>query len=148
MRAMSLKDAAAAVSDRPDRRPDRRMTAGWRDCKYDVAVGFLNDAFDFYCRTGGKTKEGLACASSGILRAEPVMMRCVRGIAEREGCMEGNVLSGAAFADVVVSTFLVSRHRWMEKLLADPQTPRPFTGKLLNVHYGQKVHHQRGKIRR
>ena len=43
-------------------------------------------------------------------------------------------ISGAAFADVVVNTFFGFAPSLDGKnLLADPHTPRPFAGKLLNV---------------
>ena len=54
-------------------------------------------------------------------------------IAEREGCMK-ECISGAAFSDVVINTFFGFAPSLDGKnLLADPQTPRPFTGKLLNL---------------
>ena len=59
MRAMSLKDAAAAVSDRPDHGPMGAYD-GWPALTVGTMwrLGFPNDAFDFYCRTAEVTKEG------------------------------------------------------------------------------------------
>ncbi len=59
MRAMSLQDAAASISDRPDHGPMGAydgwipLTTGtmWR-------LGFPDNAFDFYCRTATVTSEG------------------------------------------------------------------------------------------
>ena len=136
MRAMSLKDAAAAVSDRPDHGPMGAydgwpaLTAGtmWR-------LGFPGDAFDFYCRTAEVTKEGPFAQARefyGPLRDQydaPVR------IAEREGCMK-ECISGGAFADVVVSTFFGFEPSMDGNIImADPQIPRPFTGKLLHVSF-------------
>ncbi|MGH7977520.1 MAG: hypothetical protein ACREC8_12785, partial [Limisphaerales bacterium] len=54
-------------------------------------------------------------------------------IAERDGCMK-ECICGAAFADVVVNTFFGFLPSLDGKtILADSKTPRPFTGKLLNV---------------
>ena len=56
-------------------------------------------------------------------------------IAEREGCMK-ECISGVAFADVVINTFFGFAPSLDGKtILADPQTPRPFTGKLLHVSF-------------
>lgn len=50
-------------------------------------------------------------------------------------------ISGAAFTDVVLSAFFGFMPSVDEKtILADPQTPRPFTGKLLHVSFrGEKL---------
>jgi hypothetical protein len=48
-------------------------------------------------------------------------------------------ISGVAFVDVVISTFFgFSPSLDGKTLLADPQTPLPFTGKLLNVSAREK----------
>jgi hypothetical protein len=57
-------------------------------------------------------------------------------IAERAGCMK-ECISGAAFASVAVDTFFGFAPSLDRKtLLADPQTSRPFVGKLMNVSAG------------
>jgi len=54
-------------------------------------------------------------------------------IAEREGCMKEGI-SGGSFANVVVSTlFGFAPSVDGKNTLADPQTPKPFTGRLLHV---------------
>jgi hypothetical protein len=56
-------------------------------------------------------------------------------IAERDGCMK-ECISGVAFADVVIGTFFgFSPSLDGKNILAGPQTPRPFTGKLLHVSF-------------
>ena len=134
MRAMSLKDAAAAVSDRPDHGPIGAYD-GWPALTVGTMwrLGFPNDAFDFYCRTAEVTKEGPFAQAREFYGPNRKQYDAPVRIAEREGCMK-ECISGAAFADVVVSTFFGFAPSLDGKtLLADPQTPRPFTGKLLNV---------------
>jgi hypothetical protein len=134
MRAMSLKDAAAAVSDRPDHGPMGAydawpaLTVGamWR-------MGFPTDAFDFYCRTAEVTKEGPFAQAREFYGPNRKQFDAPVRIAERLGCMK-ECISGAAFADVVVNTFFgLAPSLDGKNLLADPQTPRPFNGKLLQV---------------
>jgi hypothetical protein len=56
-------------------------------------------------------------------------------IAERDGCMK-ECISGVAFADVVINTFFGFAPSLDGKtILADPQTPRPFTGQLLHLSF-------------
>lgn len=134
MRAMSLKDEAAAVSDRPDHGPMGAydgwipLTAGtmWR-------LGFPNDAFEFYCRTATVTKEGPFAQAREFYGPHRMDHDAPVRIAERRGCMK-ECISGAAFTDVVITAFFgFDPSLDGARLLADPETPRPFTGKLLNV---------------
>jgi len=134
MRAMSLKDAAAAVSDRPDHGPMGAYD-GWPALTVGTTwrLGFPNDAFDFYCRTAEVTKEGPFAQAREFYGPHRDQYDAPVRIAERLGCMK-ECISGAAFADVVVNTFFGFAPSLDGKnILADPQTPRPFTGKLLNV---------------
>jgi hypothetical protein len=148
MRAMSLKDAAAAVSDRPDHGPMGAydgwpaLTAGtmWR-------LGFPGDAFDFYCRTAEVTQEGPFAQAREFYGPHREQYDAPVRIAERDGCMK-ECISGGAFSDVVVNTFFGFAPSLDGKnLLADPQTPRPFTGKLINVSArGEKFTISAGKF--
>jgi hypothetical protein len=134
MRAMSLKDAAACVSDRPDHGPMGAYD-GWPALTLGTMwkLGFPKDAFDFYCRTAVVTKEGPFAQARGFYGPRRDQYDAPVRIAEREGCMK-ECISGAAFADVVVSTFFGFAPSLDGKnLLADPRVPRPFTGKLLNL---------------
>ncbi|MGA2248163.1 MAG: hypothetical protein ABSH48_24525 [Verrucomicrobiota bacterium] len=134
MRAMSLKDAAAAISDRPDHGPMGAYD-GWPALTVGTMwrLGFPKDAFDFYCRTAEVTKEGPFAQAREFFGPHRKQFDAPVRIAEREGCMK-ECISGAAFADVVVNTFFGFTPSLDGKtLLADPQTPRPFTGKLLTV---------------
>lgn len=134
MRAMSLKDAAAAISDRPDHGPMGAYD-GWIPLTVGTMwrLGFSSDAFDFYCRTAGVTKEGPFAQAREFYGPHRDQYDAPVRIAEREGCMK-ECISGVAFADVVASTFFGFAPSLDGKnILTDPQTPRPFTGKLLHV---------------
>ncbi len=134
MRAMSLKDAAAAISDRPDHGPMGAYD-GWIPLTVGTMwrLGFSSDAFDFYCRTAEVTEEGPFAQAREFYGPQRDRYDAPVRIAERDGCMK-ECISGAAFADVVVSTFFgFSPSLDGKNTLADPQTPRPFTGKLLHV---------------
>src|SRR5271167_224390 len=105
MRAMSLKDAAAAVSDRPDHGPMGAYD-GWPALTVGTMwrLGFPGDAFDFYCRTAEVTKEGPFAQAREFYGPQRDQYNAPVRIAEREGCMK-ECISGGAFADVVVGTF-------------------------------------------
>jgi hypothetical protein len=136
MRAMSLKDAAAAVSDRPDHGPMGAYD-GWPALTVGTMwrLGFPRDAFDFYCRTAEVTQEGPFAQAREFYGPQRDQYDAPVRIAERDGCMK-ECISGGAFADVVVSTFFGFEPSVDGKnILADPQTPRPFTGKLLHVSF-------------
>ena len=139
MRAMSLRDAAAAVSDRPDHGPMGAYD-GWPALTVGTMwrLGFPNDAFDFYCRTAEVTREGPFAQAHEFYGPNRNEYDAPVRIAEREGCMK-ECISGAAFADVVVSTFFgFAPSVDGKKILADPGTPRPFTGKLRHVSFRGK----------
>ncbi|HEV2434941.1 MAG TPA: hypothetical protein VG077_02990 [Verrucomicrobiae bacterium] len=134
MRAMSLKDTAAAVSDRPDHGPMGAYD-GWPALTVGTMwrLGFPNDAFDFYCRTVEVTKEGPFAQAHEFYGPRRNQYDAPVRIAERDGCMK-ECICGAAFADVVINTFFGFAPSLDGKtILADPPTPRPFTGTLLNV---------------
>ena len=134
MRAMSLKDAAAAVSDRPDHGPMGAYD-GWPALTVGTMwrLGFPDDAFDFYCRTAEVTKEGPFAQAREFYGTHREQYDSPVRIAERDGCMK-ECISGVAFADVVVNTFFgFAPSLDGKKLLIDSQTPRPFIGKLQNV---------------
>ncbi|HEX3800060.1 MAG TPA: hypothetical protein VH413_15305 [Verrucomicrobiae bacterium] len=136
MRAMSLKDAAAAVSDRPDHGPMGAYD-GWPALTVGTMwrLGFSGNAFDFYCRTAEVTKEGPFAQAREFYGPRRDQYDAPVRIAERDGCMK-ECISGAAFGDIVISTFFGFAPSVNGKtILADPQTPRPFTGRLLQVSF-------------
>ncbi len=140
MRAMSLQDAAAARSDRPDHGPMGAYD-GWPALTVGTMwrLGFPGDAFDFYCRTAEVTREGPFAQAREFYGPQRSQYDAPVRIAERGGCMK-ECISGAAFADVVINTFFGFDPSLDGKtILADPQIPRPFTGRLLHVSFrGEK----------
>jgi hypothetical protein len=134
MRAMSLQDAAAAHSDRPDHGPMGAYD-GWIPLTVGTMwrLGEPRDAFDFYCRTVVVTKEGPFAQAREFYGPNRTTYAGPVRVAERQGCMK-ECISGVAFTDVVINTFFgfspsVEGHA----LLVDPNVPRPFTGELINV---------------
>jgi hypothetical protein len=134
MRAMSLHDAAAAISDRPDHGPMGAYD-GWIPLTVGTMwrLGFPGDAFDFYCRTATVTQEGPFAQAREFYGTNRTKYDAPVRIAERDGCMK-ECISGVAFADVVINTFFGFDPSLDGKtILADPQMSRPFTGRLLHV---------------
>lgn len=134
MRAMSPKDAAAAISDRPDHGPMGAYD-GWIPLTVGTMwrLGFPRDAFDFYCRTAEVTQEGPFAQAREFYGPHRDRFDAPVRIAQRDGCMK-ECISGVAFADVVVSTFFGFAPSLDAKTtLVAPRIPRPFTGKLLHV---------------
>lgn len=134
MRAMSLTDAAATVSDRPDHGPMGAYD-GWPalTARTMWRLGYPNEAFDFYCRTAEVTREGPFAQAREFYGPDRDQYNAPVRIAERDGCMK-ECVSGVAFADVVVNTFFGFAPSLDGKnMLADPKTPRPFIGELSNV---------------
>lgn len=145
MRAMSLKDAAAAVSDRPDHGPLGAYD-GWPALTVGTMwrLGFPKDAFNFYCRTADVTREGPFAQAHEFYGPRREQYNAPVRIAEREGCMK-ECISGAAFADVVITTFFgfepqLDLKNGYTDVLVDPDTPRPFKGKLRHIlFHGERL---------
>jgi hypothetical protein len=136
MRAMSLKDAAAARSDRPDHGPMGAFD-GWIPLTVGAMwrLGFPNDAFEFYCRTAVVTKEGPFAQAREFYGPNRKAYDAPVRVAERQGCFK-ECISGAAFGDVVINTFFGFRPTLRgPTALADANLPRPFTGKLKHVRH-------------
>jgi len=142
MRAMSLKDAAAANSDRPDHGPmgafdgwvPLTVSAMWR-------LGYPRDAFDFYCRTAVVTKEGPFTQAHEFYGPDCKKYDAPVRIAERQGCFR-ECIDGASFTDVVISTFFgFSPSPDGKIVLADSAVSRPFRGTLDGLRYGKRLYH-------
>ena len=136
MRAMSLQDAAAANSDRPDHGP-----LGAYDGWIPLTVGTmwrLGDpvgAYDFYRRTAVVTQEGPFAQAREFYGSNKKDFDAPVRVARRLGCMK-ECISGVAFADVVLNTFFgFSPSVDGNTLVGDPQTPRPFVGTLTGIRY-------------
>ena len=139
MRAMSLQDAAAANSDRPDHGP-----MGAYDGRIPLTVntmwnlGDAAAAYAFYRRTAVVTREGPFAQAREFFGSNRTGYDAPVRIAERQGCMK-ECISGVAFSDVVINTFFgFDPQVGNQNMIIDPATPRPFTGALLNVHFAGK----------
>jgi len=134
MRAMSRKDAAAAISDRPDHGPMGAFD-GWIPLTASTMwrLGYPADAFAFYCRTADVTREGPFAQAREFYGPNRDKFDAPVRVAERDGCMK-ECISGAAFTDVVLNTFFGFAPSIDGKtILADPKTARPFTGTLKHI---------------
>ena len=141
MRAMSQKDAAAAISDRPDHGPMGAYD-GW--IPLTVATmwrfGFPQDAFDFYCRTAVVTKEGPFAQAREFYGSDRNATDAPVRVSHREGCMK-ECLSGAAFTDAVIHTFFGFTPSLDGRvMIADLKTARPFKGTLTGVRYDNRLY--------
>jgi hypothetical protein len=137
MRAMSLKDAAAAKSDRPDHGPMGAYD-GWPALTVATMwrLGFPAAAFDFYCRTVAVTREGPFAQAREFYGPRKAERDAPLRVARRAGCMK-ECVSGVAFSDVVIGTFFGFNPALDGKtVLADPKIPRPFTGTLSGLRWG------------
>jgi hypothetical protein len=144
MRAQSLLDAAAAVSDRPDHGSMGAYDA-WPEATVDAmcALGYWEDAIRFLWRTQAAIYEGVYAQAHefyGPIRGQydaPVQ------IAQREGCMR-ECSGGGAFAETVISTLFGYAVKPGGKLtLLDAGVPRGFHGELHHVRYGNQLLHIR-----
>ncbi len=150
MRAMSLKDAAAAVSDRPDHGPMGAYD-GWPALTVDTMwrLGFPNDAFDFYCRTAEVTKEGPFAQAHEFYGPYRNQYDAPVRIAEREGCMK-ECISGVGVRGCrrqhVLRFRAIAGRKNHSRRPADAETVYRQVNEC--VRTWQKVHPQRGKIRR
>jgi hypothetical protein len=98
-------------------------------------LGFADDAFVFYCRAAAVTTEGPFAQAHEFYGPNRGKYDAPVRIAERDGCMK-ECISGVGFADVVINTFFgFDPSLDGITVLADPQTPRPFTGELFHVPY-------------
>lgn len=139
MRAMSLKDSAATNSDRPDHGPMGAYD-GWIPLTVNTMwnLGDPDGAYKFYCRTAVVTSEGPFAQAREFFGPNRTGYDAPVRIAERQGCMK-ECISGVAFSDVVITTFFgFVPEAGNACILADPSTPRPFSGELRNLHFAGK----------
>ena len=134
MRAMSLKDRAASLSDRPDHGPMGAYD-GWIPLTVGTMwrLGFPDQAFAFFDRTAEVTREGPFAQAREFYGPDRGQPDAPVRIAERDGCMK-ECISGVAFADVVINTFFgLDPAPDGTAFFPDAHQPRPFVGKLLHV---------------
>jgi hypothetical protein len=139
MRAMSLKDSAAANSDRPDHGPMGAYD-GWIPLTVNTMwnLGDPDSAYKFYCRTAVVTTEGPFAQAREFFGPNRTGYDAPVRIAARQGCMK-ECISGVAFSNVVITTFFgFVPEGGNTPVLADSSTPRPFSGELHNIHFAGK----------
>jgi hypothetical protein len=136
MRAMSRMDASAHLTDRNDHGPGGSydpwipLTVGtmWR-------LGDPQAAFDFYRRTAVVTREGpFTQAHEFYGPTRDSASAPVRISSERGNMREAT--GGASFSEVVLESFFgFAPDASGKTLIADPATPRPFTGELHHLRF-------------
>ncbi|PSL45657.1 hypothetical protein CLV51_104364 [Chitinophaga niastensis] len=139
MRAMSLKDAAAVNSDRPDHGPMGAYD-GWIPLTVNTMwnLGDPAGAYAFYCHTAVVTREGPFAQAREFFGPNRTGYDAPVRIAARQGCMK-ECISGVAFSDVVITTFFgFAPEAGNAAIPAGSATPRPFSGELSNIHFAGK----------
>jgi len=142
MRAQSLQDPAAAVSDRPDHGP-MGAYSGWPPETADglCHLGFWQDALDFYRRCEAATHEGAFSQGAEFYGPKKRDFDAAVRIANA-GTICREALCGADFTDVVIRAFFgfhPSLNLNSESPLWKPDEPRGFSGKLLHVRWGNAL---------
>lgn len=136
MRAMSLQDAAALYSDRPDHGP-LGCFDGWIPMTVETMwrLGYPREAFDFYCRSSEVTKEGPYVQAHEFFGPDRKAFDAPVRMAYRGGCL-GASAGGVAMTDVVLVAFFgFSPSLDGTSLIRDPRMPRPFQGTLTGLRY-------------
>jgi hypothetical protein len=136
MRAMSWKDPCAEHAFRPDHSPTGAYD-GWIPLTA-ASLWRLGDpagAYAFYIRSEAVTSEGAFAQAHEFYGPDPRSYDAPVRIALHGSNMK-ECISGAAFADVVLSTFFgFAPDPTGQQVLADAQQPRPFTGRLQGVRW-------------
>jgi hypothetical protein len=143
MRAQSLQDPAADISDRPDHGP-MGAYSGWPPETTDglCHLGYWQDALDFYRRCEAATHEGAFSQGAEFYGPKkrdydaPVRIATAGTICREAVC-------GAGFADVVIRSFFgfhPSLNFSSKNPLWKPDAPRGFSGKLRHVRWGNKLY--------
>ena len=144
MRAQSMLDVAAAVSDRPDHGSMGAYDA-WPAVTVDAmcALGYWEDAIPFLRRTQAAIYEGVYAQAHEFYGPTRRQYDAPVRIAQREGCMR-ECTGGGAFADTIIGTLFGYAARPGGKLtLMDAGVPRGFSGELHHVRYGSEFLHIR-----
>lgn len=141
MRAMSLKDPAAAASDRPDHGP-MGSYAAWPAMTMDIMCRFgdFDKAIDFLHATESVSRGGSWAQAHEYINLEgekePVVRSASRGGQDAlEGC-------GAAFAEVIIRAFFGFRPDLSKDKpeLLSPKVPRGFNGVLRHLSWNGKLY--------
>ncbi len=136
MRAMSLNDPAAALSDRPDHGPMGAFDA-WPafTAATMCRLGAWDSAIDFLRRTQAALHEGVYAQAREFYGPDRTRYNAPVRIAMRQGCMR-ECVGGGAFAEIIIATlFGFAPEYGTPSQLFSPEAVRgDFQGKLLNVH--------------
>ena len=141
MRAMSPKDPAAAISDRPDHGPMGAFDA-WPALTAQAMcrLGAWTDAVAFVRRTQAPLHEGVYAQAREHYGPRRLEYDAPVRIAMRLGCMRESS-AGAAFAEMIISALFGFSPRCGHPLeLLQPTAPRGFTGQLRNLRYRNALH--------
>ena len=135
MRAMSLKDPAAAKSDRPDHGPLGSYD-GWPPLAIDVMCRFgaFDKAVDFVRSVEAVTHEGPFAQGHEFLGPNQRGYDPITRIACR-GWQDSNCICGAAFMDILITSLFGYRPDLPGEGLGvlAPACPRGFAGELRHV---------------
>jgi hypothetical protein len=137
MRAQSMLDVAAAVSDRPDHGSMGAYDA-WPAVTVDAmcALGYWEDAIPFLRRTQAAIYEGVYAQAREFYGPTRRQYDAPVRIAQREGCMR-ECTGGGAFAETIISTLFGYSAKPGGKLeLVDANVSRGFRGDLRHIRYG------------
>jgi len=137
MRAQSMLDVAAAVSDRPDHGSMGAYDA-WPAVTVDAmcALGYWEDAIPFLRRTQAAIYEGVYAQAREFYGPTRRQYDAPVRIAQREGCMR-ECTGGGAFAEAIISTLFGYSAKPGGKLeLVDANVSRGFRGDLRHIRYG------------
>ncbi|WP_316838211.1 hypothetical protein [Pedobacter nutrimenti] len=142
MRAMSLKDPAAAKSDRPDHGPMGSYDA-WPPMTMDVMCRFgdFDKAISFLRATEEVTRQGSWAQAHEFLGPDGRGYDPIIRVAHRGG-QDANEGCGTAFAEVIIRSFFGFRPDLSKDkpVLLLPNTPRGFNGKLEHVSWRKKLY--------
>jgi hypothetical protein len=140
MRAQSMLDLAAAVSDRPDHGSMGAYDA-WPAVTVDAmcALGYWKDAIPFLRRTQAAIYEGVYAQAHEFYGPTRGQYNAPVRIAQREGCMR-ECTGGGAFAETIIGTLFGYTAKPGAKLaLMDAGVQRGFSGEMHHVRYGSEL---------
>lgn len=140
MRAQSMRDVAAANSDRPDHGPMGAYDA-WPAVTVDAmcTLGYWKIAIPFLRRTSVAIYEGVYAQAREFYGPRRREYDAPVRIAQREGCMR-ECTGGGAFAETIINTLFGYTPKLGHQLtLFEPDTPRGFAGELSHVRYGSDL---------
>jgi hypothetical protein len=141
MRAQSLRDPAAAKSDRPDHGPMGAFCA-WPGetlatfCEF----GQFDKALDFLHRCADVTREGPFGQSRELMgTTSDAPVRIAERGANGRPTQTYNASNGGSFAESIIRGFFGYQPDVLGQILVPDPRPRGFNGQLLNVRHGDRL---------